>query len=417
MIWRGATALAGVALRLGAPLSGADWRERLALDGPEVVPGSVWLHAASVGELTSARVLAEALAAKADLVVTTNSTTGRALARELGYKAMLAPLDVPQAVGRFLDRVEPAVLVTVENELWPNRSAMADALGAAQVVVGARISARSAGRWARVPGLIGPMLGRIDLLSAQDAGSEERLVRLGLPVEALGGRLNLKLLGPARVQPGADGPSRAQTVLAASTHEGEDEIMLDAWLAAQREMPDLRLILAPRHPVRGDAVAALLAARGLDFRRRSQGGGLDAKILLADTLGEMADWYAAAGICITCGSFADHGGHTPWEPGAWRCAILHGPHVANHATDYADLGAAGAAEGCTAQDLAERLAALAKDGARQRRMGKAAREMLLSRAGDPQPLVARILDLARGALHRTRPDPISGGKGPDHDPL
>lgn len=140
MIWRGATALAGGALGLAAPLAGADWRERLALSGPEAAPGGIWLHAASVGELNSVQVLAEALARDFPLVVTTNSLTGRALARRLGHACALAPLDVPQAVGRFLDRLRPAVLVTVENELWPNRSAMAAARGVAQVVVGARIS-------------------------------------------------------------------------------------------------------------------------------------------------------------------------------------------------------------------------------------------------------------------------------------
>ncbi|WP_254433576.1 3-deoxy-D-manno-octulosonic acid transferase [Paracoccus yeei] len=273
MIWHATTALAGTALRLAAPFSGADWRERLALTGPDVVPGGIWLHAASVGELNSARVLAEALGAELPLTVTTNSLTGRALARKLGHVAVLAPLDVPQAVERFLARIEPSVLVTVENELWPNRSAMARDLGVAQVVVGARISERSAQRWARLPQLIGPMLRRIDLLSAQDEGSEARLLRLGLPALSLGTRLNLKLLGPAQVRPPEDGPGRARVVLAASTHEGEDEIVLDAYAQARRAVPDLRLILAPRHPRRGDAVAALIAARGLDFARRSQGGG------------------------------------------------------------------------------------------------------------------------------------------------
>ena len=397
MIWRGATALAGTALRLSAPFSGPDWRERLALRGPDVIPGGIWLHAASVGELTSARVLAEALGAAFPLTVTTNSLTGRDLARGLGFKAALAPLDLPQAVERFLHRVEPSVLVTVENELWPNRSAMADALGVAQVVVGARMSERSARRWGRLPGLIRPMLQRIDALSAQDAGSEERLLRLGLPAQALGTRLNLKLLGPAQVHPPQDGPGRSRRVLAASPHAGEDALPLAAFAAARAAVPDLRLILAPRHPERGDAVAALLAARGLEFARRSRGGDAGSAILLADTLGEMAQWYQAAAICITCGSFTDRGGHTPWEPAAWRCAILHGPSVANHAGDYADLDAAGAAMVCDG-DLPARLTALAQDASMQRRMGKAARDMLLTRAGDPAPLIARILDLARGGL-------------------
>ncbi|RQP06267.1 3-deoxy-D-manno-octulosonic acid transferase [Paracoccus sp. MA] len=395
MIWRGATALAGGALDLAAPLAGADWRERLALSGPEAAPGGIWLHAASLGELNSVQVLAEELARDFPLVVTTNSLTGRDLARRLGHACALAPLDVPQAVGRFLDRVRPAVMVTVENELWPNRSAMAAARGVAQVVVGARISARSAARWGRLPGLIGPMLARIDALSAQDADSEARLLALGLRADALTPRLNLKLLGPARVDPGEDAPERCRTVLAASTHEGEDALMLDAWTAARAAVPELRLILAPRHPQRGDAVAALIAARGLDFARRSRGGGPGAPVLLADTLGEMALWYRAAGICITGGSFADHGGHTPWEPAAWRCAILNGPHVANHACDYADLAAAGGARPCEAAALPQALAALVQDAAGQRRMGAAARALLLARAGNPATLIARIRRLAR----------------------
>ncbi len=406
MIWRGASALVGGVARLAAPLAGPDWRERLALSGPEVAPGGIWLHAASVGELNSVRVLAEDLARDFPLCVTTNSLTGRDLARRIGWPCALAPLDVPQAVARFLDRVRPAVMVTVENELWPNRSRMTHARGVAQVVLGARMSARSAARWARMPGLIGPMLGRIAALSAQDPLSEARLLALGLPQAALTPPLNLKLLAPARVRPGEDGPGRALTVLAASTHEGEDAVMLDAWLAARAVAPGLRLILAPRHPERGDAVAGLIAARGLDFARRSRGGGPDAPILLADTLGEMARWYAAAGICVTGGSFADHGGHTPWEPAAWRCAILHGPHVANQAGDYADLDAVGAALACDAADLPQVLGALVGDPARAREMGFAARKLLLARAGDPAPLIARIRALAGAGLAQSaaRPD-------------
>lgn len=395
MIWRGASTVAGAALGLAAPLSGANWRERLGFSGPQVAPGGIWLHAASVGELTSAQVLAQALARDFPLVVTTNSLTGRALAQRLGFACALAPLDVPQAVGRFLGRVRPAVMVTVENELWPNRSAIAAARGVAQVVVGARMSERSAAGWARVPGLIGPMLGRIDVLSAQDGASEARLLALGLRPDALAGRLSLKLLGPAQTVPGPEAVDRGRVILAASTHEGEEAMVLDAWSAARAAVPGLRLILAPRHPERGDAVAALIAARGLDFARRSTGGAADAALLLADTLGEMAGWYAAAGICVTGGSFADHGGHTPWEPAAWRCAILHGPHIANQAEAYASLDAAGGALGCDGPQLTGLLVALARDPERRQRMGQAARALLDARAGDPGPLLQRIAALAR----------------------
>ncbi|UXU76045.1 MULTISPECIES: 3-deoxy-D-manno-octulosonic acid transferase [unclassified Paracoccus (in: a-proteobacteria)] len=398
MIWRGATALAGAALDLIAPLGSPDWRERLALEGPVIAPGGVWLHAASLGELASVRVLASDLARDLPLVVTTNTTSGRDLARRMGHACALAPLDLPQALRRFLDRTRPSVLVTVENELWPNRSAMTAARGVAQVVVGARISARSAARWRRLPGLIAPMLGRIDALSAQDADSEARLLELGLPPQALTPRLNLKLLAPSQTRPDPEAPDRARVILAASTHDGEDAVVLDAFLAARARQGDLRLILAPRHPARGDAVAALIAARGLPLARRSQGADAQAPVLLADTLGEMERWYRAAGICITGGSLVDHGGHTPWEPAAWRCAIVHGPHVANHAADYADLDAAGAASPVRPAELADLLPQLAGDVACQRRMGAAARAILVARAGDPATLLAQIRHLARGDL-------------------
>lgn len=397
MIYRGLTEIASALLRAAGVVGTPGFRQRLALDPPQVTSGGVWLHAASVGELNSARALAEALARHLPVTVTTNSVTGRALAESLGFPARLAPLDVPGAIRRFLDEVQPSVAVTVENELWPNRSRLLASYGIANVVVGARMSARSAARWGRLSGLIRPMLARIDALSAQDGATETRLVTLGLPPEALLGRLNLKLLGPAQLRPQPE-PGRERVLLAASTHEGEEALMIDAYLAARTACPELRFILAPRHPARGDAVAALLAERGLQYARRSQGAELDdAPVLLADTLNEMGRWYDAAGICITGGSFTDRGGHTPWEPAAHRCAILHGPDVANFAEDYAGLDSAGGSLGCTPETLAARLTDLL-DPTRQRQMGEVARRVLLERAGDPRPLVATIVELARGKL-------------------
>lgn len=397
MIYRGLTEIASVLLRAAAVVGTSGFRQRLALDLPQVTSGGVWLHAASMGELNSARALAEALAGQLPVTITTNSVTGRALAQSLGFPARLAPLDVPGAIRRFLDEVQPSVAVTVENELWPNRSRLLASYGIANVVVGARMSARSAARWARLSGLIGPMLARIDALSAQDGATEARLIALGLPPKALLGRLNLKLLGPAQLRP-MPAAGRQRVLLAASTHEGEDGLMIDAYLAARAACPDLRFILAPRHPARGDGVAELLTRRGLAYARRSQGGEPgDAAVLLADTLNEMGRWYDAAGICITGGSFTDRGGHTPWEPAAHRCAILHGPDTANFAEDYAVLDKAGGSLACTPDDLAAHVTQLL-DPARQTQMAEVARALLLERAGDLRPLVATIVALARGNL-------------------
>lgn len=394
MAYRVLTRLAGAALAGVAPFAGADARQRLGLGEVPANTGGVWLHGASVGEIASARVLIAPLAAEMPLIVTANTVTGRATAAAMGVTAALAPLDTPQALSRFLDRHRPRVAVTLENELWPNRADALGRRGIPQVVVGARLSARSAARWARVGGLARGVLTRIAALSAQDAASEARLLALGLPPAALLPRVNLKRLGPARAALPPPGPARALTVLAASTHADEEAAILDALARARAAWPALRAIIAPRHPRRADALAAAMTARGMDPARRSAGADAAAETLLADTLGEMPLWYAAAGIVVTGGSFAPHGGHTPWEPAAQGCAILHGPHVANFAEDYAQLDAAGAARAVAAEGLDGAILDLVRDPAVAAAMGARAREALLASAGDPSPLLAAIHDLA-----------------------
>ena len=401
MIYRAATTLADAALRAAAPLAGAALRQRLVLDDPPpAIPGGIWVHGASVGELNSARPVIEALAANRPLLVTANTETGRAVAQGWGLPARLAPLDVPGALGRFLDAARPALMVTVENEIWPNRAAQARRRGIAQAVIGARMSARSARRWSRARGLIGPVLAGLDLLSAQDDGTEAHLLALGLPESALAPRLNLKLLGPAAVRPPEDSTARDGVWLAASTHEGEEEPVLAAHAALRARFPGLRLILAPRHPRRADEVARLIAAQGFQVTRLGDRPLAEAgvpPVLLIDRLGVLAEAYAAAGVCLTGGSLTDRGGHTPWEPAAWRCALLHGPHVANFRADYAALDADGASRPVDAGTLAETLGAILADPSARRAMGQAARAALDRAAPDPAPLVARLLALATPA--------------------
>ncbi|PZO66717.1 MAG: 3-deoxy-D-manno-octulosonic acid transferase [Paracoccus denitrificans] len=394
-LYRGATGLGGALLRAGAPAAGPVWRERLALELPPLATDGVWIHAASVGEVTSVQMLARDLSYAMPVQFTTNTTSGVARARDLGFSACLAPLDVPGAVSRFLDALNPQLALTVENEIWPNRAAALRARGVPQVVVGARLSARSAKGWLRARGLIEPVLAGLAGLSAQDQGSEARFLSLGLPPDALLPRVQLKLSVPAQVVPPPDSAARDRTWLAASTHEGEEDLILDAFLAAKARVPDLRLILAPRHPKRGDSVAASIAVHGLPLRRRSQGADEPDPVLLVDVLGEMPRWYDAAGICLTGGSFVDVGGHTPWEPAAHRCAILHGPDVANSAEGYAALAANGATLQVTPTDLADAVVSLATDPARARRMGQAARQVLDTQAGDLSPLLGAVLALAK----------------------
>lgn len=395
MMYAAITGMAEAVLRLRAGLGGSDsLRERLVRHAPEK-PANIWIHGASVGELTSARPIIEALARDFTLQITANSVTGRDMVIGWGLPAQLAPLDLPRAQSRFLDAVQPQMALTIEQELWPLKSRLLAKRGIPQAVIGARMSESSARKWARLRGVIAPMLGRINALSAQDAASEARMRDLGLRADAIMPVMDLKLLTPAAIRPPAADPARNRVVLAASTHEGEDGPVLDGWLQARERHPDLRLILAPRHPQRGEAIAAMMRDRGIDFARRSNGAD-DAPVLLADTLGEMALWYARAGICLVGGSLIDKGGHTPWEPAAYRGALLHGPHIANHRSGFDLLTKAGAARQVTIGDIGAKLVDLADDPARITAMGQAARDVLDARVGDPQAMIARLGDLARG---------------------
>jgi 3-deoxy-D-manno-octulosonic-acid transferase len=210
-------------------------------------------------------------------------------------------------------------------------------------------------------------------LAPQDRGSGERFVALGLPADRLGPVLTLKSL-PEQAGGAPAGPARAHTLLAASTHAGEDEVVLDAFVAARAALPGLRLILAPRHPRRRDGIEALIRARGLAFATRSRGvepaEGLP--VYLADTLGEMDRWYGMAGMTFVGGSLVEKGGHTPFEPAAHGSAILHGPHRTNFAPAYAALVAGrGAVEVANADDLAAAILALADPAAQAALAGRA----------------------------------------------
>lgn len=369
----------------------------------------LWLHGASNGEVASARWLIEGLlAARPGLavLVSCNTATARAMVRGWhlpAVTAVLAPIDAGFAVAAFLRRWQPAALISLEGEVWPNRFAACAATGVPILMLGARMSERSHRVWRRFGGLAAQALAGVRHASAQDAASRRRLLDLGLPVAALGPDLDLKAEAAARLAlpqrlPRAE---RAGWLLAASTHEGEEAAVLDAFAASGFK----HLILAPRHPRRGAAIAALLARRGLSFDRRSTGAdpgaytGADpgaepgaepgqAPVFLADTMGEMEAWYARCGACLIGGTLVDMGGHTPWDPARHGCALLHGPSVWNFAAPFAALDAAEAALSVTARSLGAALAGL--DGATQDRMAAAA-TAVLPPPGDAEGLFQAVL--------------------------
>ena len=381
--------------RLGRGESWDDVHERLG--GASAAGPVLWLHGASNGEVGSARWLVARLRqARPGLpvLVTCNTVTARAMVQGWqmpGVTAALAPVDAGFAVARFLRRWQPVVLISLEGEVWPNRFAACAAAGVPIVMLGARMSAGSYRGWRRFGGLAAAALAGVRYASAQDAASRQRLRDLGLPEAALGPDFDLKAQAVAclPVPLTLPRPERAGWLLAASTHDGEDAAIVDAFAASGFE----HLILAPRHPARGDAIAALLARRGLSFQRRSTGGNPGgARVLLADTMGEMEAWYARCGSCVIGGTLVDKGGHTPWEPARHGCVLLHGPSVWNFAAPFAALDAAGAAIPVTAQSLGAALAGL--DAATQDRLAAAAMAVLQA-TGDADRLFHAILTHSR----------------------
>jgi 3-deoxy-D-manno-octulosonic-acid transferase len=204
--------------------------------------------------------------------------------------------------------------------------------------------------------------GRIAWLSAQDAASAGRFLAAGLPPERLGPVVNLKSLAVPRPAPLPYPADRQRVILAASTHEGEEAAVIAALVAARATVPDLHLIIAPRHPRRREEIEAVLRGAGLTFSTRSRGELPDAArdVYLADTLGEMENWYSAAALTFVGGSLTDRGGHTPFEPAAHDSAIVAGPHVGNFREPYCALAADGAC--LTVHDQHDLAAALARMG-------------------------------------------------------
>ncbi|WP_291295905.1 3-deoxy-D-manno-octulosonic acid transferase [Elioraea sp.] len=347
--------------------------ERRGITGLDRPRGTLlWLHAASVGESLSALPLIEALRrARPGLSVLVTSgtvTSARLLASRLGGTAaapdtsgampaspwlthQVAPLDVPAWASRFLDHWRPDAAVFVESEIWPAMLAALRARKVPSALVNARLSARSAARWAWARAAAREALDTFEVILAQTGADADRLSALtGWPVTSPG---NLKNAAPPLPADAVE-LARLQALLgdrpawvAASTHPGEEERVLAAHAIACADRPDLLLILAPRHPERGEAVAALAARDGHPAARRaprrSLGQDPSGPVWVADTLGELGLWYRLARGAFLGGSLVPHGGQNPLEPARLGRPVAFGPHTANFAEVTTSLLAAGAA--------------------------------------------------------------------------
>ena len=395
------------------------WGERFGML-PAAVQGpyDLWVHAVSVGETQVALPVVAELQARHSgirVLVTTTTPTGMARLAEAGdgrFDACYLPQDVPFMVARFLDRVRPRVAVFVETELWPNYLAACARRGITTALANARLSERSWRGYARLASLTRPMLACLDLVAAQGRADGERLVDLGLPRRRLAvtGSVKFDKAVPASLLERAQVLRRRLGVdrgvwIAASTHEGEEEVVLDAFEALRRGRPDCLLLLVPRHPERFERVRALAARRGLRTLRRTDGDAdwSAAEVLIGDTMGELNLFYAASDVAFVGGSLVARGGHNVLEPAALGVPVVTGPHVFNFQEITALLVARGAAAVAgDGRELAEVVGRWLADADLRHQVGGAGRAVVEENRGALGRLCGALDGLLAPAARRGR---------------
>ena len=333
---------------MAAPNYRKRWLQRFGFfTPPELNKDTIWLHAVSVGETLAAVPLVKALQTKYPdhrLLITCMTPTGsERITAAFGDSVdhSYAPYDTPDAVARFLRRVQPKMLIIMETELWPNTVAGCYKRQIPVILANGRLSDKSARGYGRVPGLSAPMLGQLTAVAAQHGDDGARFTELGLSAKNLyiTGNIKFDLDLSAEVRQSAEalrqqwsGTTQRPILLAASTHRGEDEIILQAFGLIKQSVDNLLLVLVPRHPERFNQVGDLCREAGYSLARRSSNDSVEqADILLGDSMGELMTFFGACDIAFVGGSLVTNGGHNMIEPAAWGKPTLSGLSVFNFA--------------------------------------------------------------------------------------
>lgn len=372
--------------------------ERFGRYAPCEAAPRIWIHAVSLGETRAAAPIVEALAQrhpKHRILVTHMTPTGRAAGEELfGDRVERAwlPYDLGFAVRAFVRHFRPEMGILLETELWPRLISECKSNGIPVALANARLSERSARRYARFPSIARWALGNLAGIAAQTAADARRFVSLGAAEVEVIGNVKFDLEVPADVEPrgrelrallGVDRP----VWVAGSTRDGEEALILDAFREAA---PEVLLVLVPRHPQRFEEVARLAQARGFEIARRSAGAGVSAstRVVVGDTLGEMLVYYAAADVVLMGGSFLEYGSQNLIEPCALGRPVIFGRHTYNF--EQAAEGALAASAAIRVEDPLQALreaANLTRDAERSARMGENARAFVQAHRGATRRLV------------------------------
>jgi len=348
LVWRG----------LRAPAYWQRWGERFGYIPDAEGADPIWVHAVSVGEVQAAVPLLRALIKRypdVPLLVTTTTPTGSEQVRNLfeaRVQHVYMPYDLPDAMRRFLTRARPRLALIMETEIWPNLYHACVKRGVPVLLVNARLSARSAPGYRRVHRLTASTLSCLHSIAAQGRTDADHLVELGAPPERVKvtGSIKFDMQIPASLTERAavlrrDWGMQRPVWIAASTHEGEDEMILDAHRSIRARFPSALLILVPRHPERFARVAALCREQNWNTVLRSEqvSTPAEAAVFVGDSMGELLLFFAATDVAFIGGSLVPHGGHNPLEASAQRIPVLFGPHMFNFALITQLLLEAGAA--------------------------------------------------------------------------
>ena len=364
--------------------------------------GLIWVHAVSVGELLAVAPLIERLLAEwpdKAVLVTNTTPTGSAQTQKLfgdRVEHTWFPFDAPLVTGAFIRHWDPQLIVMVETEIWPNLLTSARDHSVPVALVNARLSARSARGYARLGNLTTQALNDFDLIACQSKSDFRRFRKIGADPSKMQVVGSIKFdidLAARRVQLEEIRDQLGEFIrsrplwAAASTHPGEEQLVIKAYLALRDRGLRTRLMLAPRHPNRTPEITKLLESHGLQYQKRSEHRALtdSTDVLLIDTLGELSAFLGLADAAFIGGSLVPRGGHNPIEAAAWGCAVITGPHVINFATIVRDMERGGAIR--VVQDeaeLANRLASVWAESA----------------DGDDARVARRFIETRRGATRR-----------------
>ena len=398
------------------PVYRSNLLQRLGFGEPLSSHKLIWVHAVSAGETIAATPLVLRLLSQGYEVLITNMTpTGRERAFGLLGRRVenrYAPYDTPGAVKRFLRLTNPRALIIVDTELWPNMLHYAAARGVKTIVVNGRLSEKSTRGYQRISALSFPMMTSIFRVAAQSEPQGRRFVALGLEEQKLSVTGSTKFDVEHDKSPSAAsellGPSFHDrfVLVAASTHHGEEEEMLKALTLLEKIVPDILLVLVPRHPYRAEEVLRLCKKSGFITQKHSDGRACDdaTRVYLLDTMGELMTFFGMANAAFVGGSLAPTGGHNPMEPASFGVPVFMGPYIRNVsdiAQQFIDEGGMKIVH--TALDLVEEIQLIQSSEAElQRRVEALSRVMMRNKGAldRVEKLVVQAMEQPTATIHR-----------------